>query len=135
MSAKRRRRFETRTILIVLFIIVVIAAVYVLITNLPAEGDYVTPEEVILNKSKYLDQTIVVRGYYDIDGGNPVIVSTMSTTAGRSILKFDYSNVDNATDKLFVGKTKYDFTGVLRKDESNPIVLDVILVLEKFEDV
>lgn len=131
----KKRRFETRTILIVIFVIVVIASGYILITNLPAEVDYLTPEEILLNKSEYLNQNIIVRGYYDIEGGAPVIVSTMVTTAGRSTLKFDYSNIENATDDLFIGTYKYDFSGLLIRDESNPIGFDVILVLDDFKRV
>lgn len=126
------RRFNTRTILIVLLVLFIIAAGYVVITNLPPEENYLTPEEVQRNKSQYLNQTIVVKGYYDTVP-DPVIVSTMSTTTGRSDLKLDYSHIDNATDRLMRGKI-YIFTGVLIKDESNPIGFDVILVAEKFRE-
>ena len=131
----KKRRFETRTVLIVLFVIVVIASAYIIITNLPVEENYLTPEEILLNKYKYLDQKIIVRGYYDIVGGSPVIVSTMVTTTGRSTLKFDFSMVDNATDDLYIGTYKYDFSGTLKEDESNPISFDVILILEEFKRV
>jgi len=130
---RKRKMLETRTILIILIIIVIVAGGYLIITNLPPEEDYITPEEVFANKEYYIDQKITVRGYYDFSGGLPVIVSTMSTTEGRPELRFDYSNIENATDDLFEGE-KYDFSGDLIKQDT-PTGFDVILVLDSFKRV
>lgn len=134
MSAKRKR-FDTRTVLIVLFVIVVIAAGYILITNLPVEEETFTPEELLMNPGKYLNgESIVVKGFYDITTEGPSIVSTMSTITGRSALRLDYSGVANATDILITG-TKYKFTGVLTLiDENNPLG-PVIFVAEQIKEV
>ena len=113
--------------------IVIVGGGYLIITNLPPEEDYLTPEEVLANIDHYADQKITVRGYYEISGGYPVIVSTMSTTEGRPGLRFDYSNVENATDDLFTGE-KYDFNGELVKQDT-PTGFDVILVLDDFKRV
>jgi hypothetical protein len=119
--------------LIILIVIVIVCGGYLVITNLPPEEDYLTPEEVLANIDHYTDQKITVRGYYDISGGYPVIVSTMSTTEGKSELKFDYSNIQNATDDLFTGE-KYDFKGELVKQDT-PTGFDVLLVLDDFKRV
>ena len=135
MSAKKKR-FDTRTILIVLFVIVIIAAGYIVITNLPAEEEYLIPEEVISNRDFYLNgEPIVVKGYYDLDGNDPVVVSTMSTIEGRTTLELDLEGLsDNETDILRTGN-KYKFTGVLNLvDENNPLG-PVIFVVEKIEEV
>jgi len=135
MSAKKKR-FDTRTILIVLFVIVIIAAGYIVITNLPAEEEYLIPEEVISNRDFYLNgEPIVVKGYYDLDGNDPVVVSTMSTIEGRTTLELDFEGFsDNETDILRTGN-KYKFTGVLiLVDENNPLG-PVIFVVEKIEEV
>ena len=135
MSAKKKR-FDTRTILIVLFVIVVIAAGYIVITNLPAEEEYLIPEEVSSNRDFYLNgEPIVVKGYYDLDGNDPVVVSTMSTIEGRITLELDLEGLsDNETDILRTGN-KYKFTGVLiLVDENNPLG-PVIFVVEKIEEV
>lgn len=130
---RKRRMLETRTILIIFIVIAIVGGGYLIITNLPPEEDYLTPEEVFANEDYFLDQRITVRGYYDISGGYPVIVSTMSTTEGRSELRFDYTNIQNATDDLFEGE-KYDFTGELNIQDT-PTKKDVILVLDDFKRV
>jgi hypothetical protein len=127
------KRFNTRTILIVLLVLLIIVAVCVVIINLPPQEKYHSVEEVLRNSNQYLNQTISVRGYYTFNP-DPVIVSTLSTTTGRSELKLDYSNINNATDRLISG-TLYIFTGKLMKDESNPLADDVILVAEDFKKV
>jgi len=134
MSVKRRK-YDTRTILIVLFVIVVIAAGYILITNLPAEEDWLTPEELLGNKNTYLDgRTIVVRGYYDSNEG--AIVSTTKNVE-KSILPLDYSNVKNATDILRDG-VKFDFTGILEAVDTGgsvPPGTVVVFVAEQIKPV
>ena len=134
MSAKKKR-FDTRTILIVLFVIVVIAAGYIVITNLPAEEEYLTPEEVLRNKDNYLNETIIVKGLYDLDGGKDVVVSTMSTVNGRAPLEIDLEGFsENETDILKTGN-KYKFTGVLKLNEEDQLGVSVKLVVEKIEEV
>ena len=129
----KNKILETRTLLIILIIIAIVGSGYIIITNLPPEEDYLTPEEVLANIDHYSGQKITVRGYYVISGGYPVIVSTTSTTQGRSELRFDYSNIENATDDLFEGE-KYDFTGKLIKQDT-PTGYDVIFVLDDFKKV
>ena len=55
----------------------------------------------------------------------------MSTTEGRPELRFDYTNIQNATDDLFEGE-KYDFTGELIKQDT-PTGFDVIFILDNFK--
>ena len=133
--AKKGRRFDTRTILIILLVIVIIGAIYVIITNLPAEIETITPDDVLRNKSGYLGKSVVVKGYFDFEGGSPVVVSRMTPIEGRSALKLDYSNIEtNETDKLIQGDI-YRFTGTIVEDTSNPIAFDIILDVEEFEAV
>jgi len=129
---RKSKLLETRTMIMILIVILIVGGGYLIIINLPPEEEYLTPEEVLTNVERYINQKIKVRGYYDISGANPVIVSTMSTTDGRSELRVDYSNIENATDDLFEGE-KFDFTGELIKD--TPTGFDVILILEEFKKV
>lgn len=132
----KRRKFDTRTILIILLVIVIIGAAYIVITNLPPEDDTLSPEEVIRNPSKYLEQTIIVRGYYFVSDGNPVIVSTLSDIEDKDKLIIDYSAVNNATDILISGADHiYKFTGVLTLDENVPLGNVVIFKVEKIVKV
>ena len=124
------KRFNTRTVLIVLLVLLIIAAGYIVITNLPPEEKYLFPEDVLRNRDQYINQTISVRGYYTFNP-DPVIVPTLSDP-GKSALRLDYSNINNATDRLIKG-TLYIFTGKLIEYEPNP--LDVILVAEDFKKV
>ena len=107
------KKIENRTILIISAIILIILAGYYIITHLPEEINYLTVEEVLRNKDNYLNSgAIVVRGYYDSIA--LAIVSTMSDVTGKSILKLDHSEVQNASDILRNG-VKFDFTGVLQE--------------------
>ena len=134
--AGKGKRFDTRTILIILLVLCIVGVGYIIVTNLPPEEEYLTPEDVLKNKDTYLDgRTIVVRGYYDSNA--VAIVSTMSTTEGKSELPIDYSNVENATDILRNG-VKFDFTGVLESVDvggSAPPGTVVVFVVEKIEMV
>jgi hypothetical protein len=138
--AKKGSRFDTRTLLIILLVIVIIGAGYIVITNLPEEIDFVTPGEIVNNPSNFLGQEVIVKGYYDKDSADfDVIVSTLSTTGGegREELKINIEKLreTNETDNLRTERLYY-FTGKI-EDEGNPVTpgIDVILIVEKFEDV
>jgi len=127
------KKIENRTILIVLLVILIIVAGYYLITNSPVEVKYLTPDQVLSNKNKYLNGgEIVVRGYYDSNA--VAIVSTMSTVEGKPSLRLNYDNVQNATDILRNG-VKFDFAGTLQ--ELNPGIPGsvVIFVASKIKPV
>ncbi|KYK30558.1 MAG: hypothetical protein AYK22_03555 [Thermoplasmatales archaeon SG8-52-3] len=129
---RKKKLLETRTLFYILIVIVIIGGAYLVVTNLPPEEEYLTPEDVLANKDTYLNQIITVRGYYEITDF-PVIVSILTTTEGRTELRIDYSNIENATDLLFEDE-KYDFTGELKKQDT-PTGFDVILVLNKINKV
>jgi len=129
----KNKLLETRTLIIILIVIIIVGGGYLIISNLPPEEEYLTPEEVLANIDSYIDKKITVRGYYDLStAAEPIVVSTLSTTEGRTELRIDYSNIENATDDLFEGE-KFDFTGELFKD--TPTGFDVILILDDFEKV
>jgi cytochrome c-type biogenesis protein CcmE len=128
----KKNFFDTRTLLIILIVIVIIGGAYLIITNLPPEEDYLTPETILANKETYLDKTINVRGYYQTEEFS-IVVSTLSTTEGRAELRIDYSNVENATD-ILIEDEKYDFTGILNRQDT-PTGFDVILVLNEISKV
>jgi hypothetical protein len=113
----KRRRFETRTVLIVLSIILIIIAVYILITNLPVNEEYLTPEVVANNIQQYLNKSIIVEGYYepDIEEGS-IVSKPIDQMSGppTSWLRIDVSNLDNASLPLFTD-VKYHFTGTVKQ--------------------
>jgi len=130
---KRKKNFlDTRTLLIILMVIVIIGGAYLIITNLPPEENYLTPETILANKNTYLNQNVIVRGFY-LREEFPIVVSTLSTSEGRAELTIDYSNIANATDNL-IENEKYDFSGELKRQDT-PTGFDVILVLDKFTKV
>ena len=94
--AKKGRKFETRTLLIIVFVLLVIVAAYIVITNLPPEENFLTPEEILNNKDLYLDGDIItVQGYYIIVGGKEYVVSTLDvSTDGRSTLNLDTTAIN-----------------------------------------
>jgi hypothetical protein len=129
---RKKNLLDTRTLLILLIVIVVIGGAYLIITNLPPEEDFLTPETILANKETYLNKNIKVRGFY-LREEFPLVVSTLSTVEGRAELRIDYSNIENATDEL-IENEKYDFSGELVKQDT-PTGFDVILILEKISKV
>lgn len=127
------KNIENRTILIILVIFLTILAGYYIITNLPPKVNYLSVEEVLRNKDRYLNSgTIVIRGYYD--SNVPAIVSTMSDVMGKSSLRLDYTSVANATDILING-VKFDFTGDLKEINVGSPENIVIFIANKIEIV
>ena len=118
-------------------VIVVIAAIIVVIINLPAEENTLTPEEVLINPNKFLNnEPIIVKGYFINPAGTPYIVSTLSNVEGRAELKIDYSNVQNATDILIQNSNYvYQLTGILSLDEENPLVDRYVLIVDEIVEV
>lgn len=132
---KKGKKYNTRTILIILLVILVIAAAYTVISNLPAEEDFLSVEEVLRNKETYLDKTIAVKGFYDIDGDQNVVVSTLDTTTGRSQLNLGLTGfTNNETDILMEGE-KFTFTGIFKYEFENNPLSDVILEVNKIDEV
>ena len=129
---RKKNLLDTRTLLIILIVIVVIGGAYLIITNLPPEEDFLTPETILANKETYLNENIKVRGFYLVDD-LPLVVSTLSTVEGRAELRIDYSNIANATDNL-IENEKYDFSGQLVQQDT-PTGFDVILALDEFSTV
>jgi hypothetical protein len=128
---KSKKNFlDTRSLLIILIVIVIVGGAYLIISNLPPEEDFLTPENVLANKETYLNQNIKVRGFYIVEE-NPIVVSTLSTVEGRAELRI-IDNV-NATDDIFA-EEKYDFTGELIRQDT-PTGFDVILDIEKINAV
>ena len=128
----KKGRIDTRTTLIILLIAVIIAAAYIVITNLPAEVEYRTPEQILNNKEYYLQQSeIIVRGFYLNDGGVEIIVSTLSTIEGKSALRINSSNLE---DPLLTDKT-LEFTGYLMEDPNDITGQSVIFVVQSFREV
>ena len=134
--AKKRRKMDTRTLLIALFIILIIAAGYIVVTNLPAEETFLTPEEVVTNRNNYLNgQTITVKGFFIYDGGFPAVVSELTTVEGRTSLILSFENlVANETDVLR-SEAKFKFTGVLTLVDENNQYGPVIFTVSKIEIV
>ena len=76
MNAKRRK-WDMRTILLVLLIAIIIIAIIFVVLN-PPNGT-ITPlnvQEIIQNKDKYVDKNITVEGYYYISINGPSLVTT-----------------------------------------------------------
>ena len=127
------KKIENRTILIIIVILIIILAGFYIITNLPPEKNYLTVEEVLRNKDRYLNSgTIIIRGYYDSNIQS--IVSTTSEVIGKPFLKLDYTGVINASDILRSG-VKFDFTGNLKLVNIGGPENIVIFIANKIEIV
>jgi len=133
MSAKRRR-FDTRTVLIVLLVITIVAAAYIVITNLPEEETFLTPEEIKRNRENFIDNSVVVKGFYTYEAGQPVVASDLSYDTSGLILNLGYLD-QNETDKLSPDQV-FKFSGVIEyRTPDQPVISDIWLVVEKIERV
>lgn len=136
--AKKSRRLDTRTVLIIILVLVIFGGGYIIVTNLPEEVDYKSVDDIMNNKQTFVNQKVTVKGIYNFDDNIPGIIST-NIPAGGGIpnkLNLDLRILDiNETDDLRVDVT-YFFTGTII-DEGIPVTpdLDLILVVEKFERV
>lgn len=130
----KKKIFSTRTKLIILLVIFIILIGYAVISNLPPAINYINPNKVTSNPELYLNKNITVKGYLDKNSEElPIITNTMDTTKVRDELRVDYSNISNR-DNLREGSIYY-FTGIIKRDLTNPFKLEVYLDLEKFEAV
>jgi len=137
MSAKKTRRWNTRTILIVLLIVLIAVAVSLYILNLEEPPKYYEPEDLLNNSNSFIGKTVTVEGYYydaglGIDEGFITSQQTTELTTPDTVqrLDVDYSNV-NIT--LIDGR-EYRFTGELEWVEETPhIPDDVIFIAEKIK--
>lgn len=127
MSAKKARRWNTRTILIVLLIILIAAAVSLYILNLEEPPKYYDPEDLLNNPDSFIGETVTVEGYYHDEG---YITSQPTVLEGSKTLDLNYSSV-NIT--LVEGR-EYRFTGKLVLDENPSAPYDVIFIAEKIKE-
>ena len=129
----KKKRFETRTILIVLLVIVIIASAYIIITNLPAGVEYLGPGEVSRNPKNYLGEKITVEGYFeaDIDGGSIVSTPADPLSPPPDSLRIDITNLGNESLPLY-SDIKYHFTGVLNEEtpQGSPSSIYILIVEE-----
>ena len=106
-----------------------LAVVYIIISTPPTEPvNALSPDYVIDNYDQYLEEIIVVEGYYYNEGVEKEGVITSSLIPSGSEFEFyqrlpvDHSNVNISLSE----QTKYRFTGRLTSDQSvpsNPIIL------------
>jgi hypothetical protein len=123
MNAKRRK-WDMRTILLVLIIAIIIIAIIFVVLNPPSST--ITPlnvQEIIQNKDKYVDKNITVEGYYyiSINGPSLVTATTVSNPNPRIWLNLNESSLNiakQAAGNLTVSSNqKYRVEGVLQKIE------------------
>ncbi len=138
MSAKKARRWNTRTILTVLLIVLIVAALSLYILNLEEPPRYYDPEDLRNNPGSFIGETVTVEGYY-YDAGTGLeegFITSQPTTQltppdSTQTLDVNYSNV-NIT---LVDGREYRFTGKLIWVEDTPIPEDaVIFIAEKIKE-
>jgi cytochrome c-type biogenesis protein CcmE len=127
MSAKKTRRWNTRTILIVLLIVLIAVAVSLYILNLEEPPKYYEPEVLRDKPENFIGKTVTVEGYYHDEG---FVTSQPALEEGSQALDVDYSDV-NIT--LLDGR-EYRFTGKLEWVEETPYPKDVIFIAEKIKE-
>jgi len=129
----KKKRLDTRTTLIILFVVLVIISAYLVITNLPAKVNYLTPEGVASNIEQYLNKTIIVEGYYQPELGGVLVSRPFSQITGTqtSPLKVNLSKVGSLTTDI-----KYHVTGIVTQLEQGSSPTPIYeLVVEKAEHV
>lgn len=131
MSAKRRK-WNIRTVLIVLLVLVVAIAIIFYIFNPPPESaEILTPERVLEgeNERNYLNQEIIVKGTYYMSGDGPSVIpsTTDAEPDPNLILLLNLTGITDPNDQPIEDNIYY-FTGVLKKlPTAIPSLLVVIL--------
>lgn len=131
MSAKRRR-LEFRTVLIILIVLLIVLSVAYYILTAPTKSMEYTPEEVLRNPSKYLNDEIIVRGEYYIEDGHYVIPPLTDANLYPSILlQLNLTQInENITENY-----QYKFTGVLKRISGSFDLNAVELVVTKIDPI
>jgi hypothetical protein len=131
MSAKRRR-LEFRTVLIILIILLIILALAYVILTAPTQATVYTPEEILRNPTKYINDEIIVRGEYYIEDGHYVIPPTIDANPYPNILlPLDLTNInENITENY-----QYKFTGILQRISGSFDPNAVELVVSKVDPI
>jgi hypothetical protein len=136
--AKKSLKISTRTYIYIIIVILIALGTYLIITNLPETKEYLTPQEININKENYIGDTVTIIGEFDYFGADPIVLTTSLALEENSYLKLDLSLLEdtNATDDLFQGE-KYYFTGqIAREYPDNPLLFDkIVLILDNFEKV
>lgn len=119
----KKRMISTRTSLIIIFVLLIIIAGYFLITNLPPEEHFYTPQEIKNNEDNFLNKkSTIIKGFYIVENDIPYVVSTLSTTTPRASIELNINNLGSADKTNLRTETVFKFTGVLKyKYENNPI--------------
>ncbi len=135
---KKSSKISTRTYIYIIIVILIVLGIYLIITNLPESKDYLTPQQINIDKDRYIDQTVIVIGEFSFFGADPIALTTTMALEEGSYLKLNLSSLENtnATDNLFQGE-KYYFTGeIVREFPEDPLLFDkIILVVNNFEKV
>ena len=136
--AKKSSKISTRTYIYIIIVLLIVLGVYLIITNLPESKDYLTPQQINLDKEGYIGKTVTILGEYDFFGADPIVLTTTMALEEGSYLKLNISSLENtnATDDLFQGQ-KYYFTGeIVREFPDNPLLFEkIVLLLHTFEKV
>ena len=125
MNAKRK--WDMRTILLVLIIAVVIIAVIFVVFSPPGENipSTLNVQEIIQNKDSYFNKNIIVEGYYyySVDGPSLVSATTISNPNPSIWLNLDKTSLNSAKQEAgnltTSNNLKYRIEGVLQKDVSS----------------
>ena len=143
MNAKRK--WDTRTILLVLIIaLIIIAVVFVIFIQPGGENNsqtVLTVEEIVQNRDNYVGKKVIVEGFYhiSIDSQPSLIPATTVSDPNPTIwVNLNETSLNLAKQKagnLTVSSNlKYRVAGVLEKI-SYPVGFDVMIKVESIEAV
>jgi len=135
---KKSSKLSTRTYIYIIIVILIGLGIFLIVTNLPESKDYLTPQQINIDKESYIGQLVNVIGEFDYFGADPIVLTTTMALEEGSYLKLNLSSLENtnATDNLFQGE-KYYFNGkIVREFPEDPLLFDkIILVVNNFEKV
>ncbi|MCJ7572566.1 MAG: hypothetical protein MUO82_11960 [Candidatus Thermoplasmatota archaeon] len=125
MNAKRK--WDMRTILLVLIVAVIIIAIIFVVFSPPGKN-VISPlnvQEIMQNKDSYIDKNITIEGYYyiSIDGPSLISATTISNPTPSIWLNLDETSLNTAKQEAgnitVSSNLKYRVEGVLQKIESS----------------
>jgi hypothetical protein len=133
MVARKRRKFETKTLLKVLLVaLIVVGIIYVILTPSEEKEEVISVERLLLNKDVYDGGTVTVRGIYQSLGGNHVLTppTTDASPDPEGYIFLDLSNI-NLTQYPAIEEITYMVRGTVEVEYFGA-AFEIQLIAESF---
>lgn len=124
-------------IVIIIVILLIIIAAYVILTNPGSSIPILTPDEVMEDPTSYLDERIIVDGYFyqgEYPEGEGFITTSIVLEESTFIQRLPVNHTAVNTSGLLQDRVKYRFEGILT-EETSLYTETIVLIAEDIRPV